>query len=970
MHACRFKQIAWTILLSAEFAFVNPVFAQSPEAKNSESTPTADCSASDDDKPVVFPLPTADDGAELLRYENISFEADTTPMPEIAATVRSARKNKYASAMFMTHMMYRDHVNDIAYYNKGRKQNTELTSKELHREMIRWRDLSSDAGYELAILATNPSVQYEISPLFSNDDEFKSGLNWLKKAAARGYGNAEYILGLVYFNGVGVKRDKKKGFELLVRAAAHGVINAYYAVGMIYEMGLNGKKDTDKSLYWLEKAARYGSKDALFILAMKYYDGIDVPKDEVKAEQLEKQDLRYHAWIKLHQKGRDKFYQRFCTFKFDESSIGWSEWEGGGCEGYKRVSYVEDTFSVAGKKLDDFDDEEVTAQEFTADEVATLSLEYKIDYRLAALWLKKVANIDRENTYILRAQTRHITGCKGGLDGLKFEKITELEGEDIDQLGDSNHDDFTRSYKIAMIALNDDKLRPSKVLKWLNEKAESGDLDACKTLGRLYEFNSDRDYDKNEQVYDDYKEVYEYHWSDYEYYSTLFEERYSYNDLAMTLKIIKINHPKAFEYYQKAEAFGDARRVALKLGNKAYKNKKYEDADAWFSKAVQMSESWFQNVKNNPNYDKMILAEDARRVGNAAYLKGDDAKAVEWYKKAVEMIESVHIPSKYKESIQKNILVYSLLLLAGLYDTGHEQVKNVNNAIAAYRKLLLTLNKYDGEPKHDWSTSAYWPFGKITWQTALRLAHIYYDGTETISPNQKNAIPLFYYAVERYTSMDKDNPNPDAMKFAMDYIESQPKLNLMPAVEKQILAEKDKNPEDFFVIKEILPKCDDDYGEGGAVWKKCSSELLSPYYDESIKKAIRAITALSIASGSKHSDEIKNTFYYIAIFKGNDFDYCEETLSEMSAVYHRLHVESLWAEKNYNGRQLFHIWYLRQIPFAAADEFKKLKLSKSWNEYLNEADKLIEQDEQLRTAFGYDPAREVQKLRFPDELVK
>ena len=99
--------------------------------------------------------------------------------------------------MFITHMMYRDGVGDIAYYNDGRKQAEKLPAKALHREMIRWRDEAIEANYELAILAKSPSVQYEISPLFSNDEEFKKGLNWLKKAAAHGYGNAEYVLGLV-----------------------------------------------------------------------------------------------------------------------------------------------------------------------------------------------------------------------------------------------------------------------------------------------------------------------------------------------------------------------------------------------------------------------------------------------------------------------------------------------------------------------------------------------------------------------------------------------------------------------------------------------------------------------------------------------------------------------------------------------------------------------------------------------------
>ena len=239
------------------------------------------------------------DGAELLRYEGVQFEADTSPMPEVAATVRSARKNKDLSSMFITHMMYRDNIGDIAFYNEGKKQDAELSEISRHREMIRWRYAAADEGYELAILATSPSVQYEISPMFSNDDEFKKGLSWLKKAAAHGYGNAEYILGLVYFNGVGAKRDKKKGFELLVRAAAHGVVNAYYAVGMIYEMGLNGKKDTGKSLYWLEKAAKLGSNDAIFILMMKYIEGIDVPKDEAKAAEIAKLDTKYHAWTML-----------------------------------------------------------------------------------------------------------------------------------------------------------------------------------------------------------------------------------------------------------------------------------------------------------------------------------------------------------------------------------------------------------------------------------------------------------------------------------------------------------------------------------------------------------------------------------------------------------------------------------------------------------------------------------------------
>ena len=427
---------------------MQPVFAQTPDAQPSAAVPSADKAKEDKDKAVVFPVPTDADGAELLRYENITFTPDTTPMPDIAATVRSARKNKDNSSMFITHMLYRDHIGDINFYNDGRKQTTELSAKNYHREMIRWRDEAYEASYELAILATSPSVQYQISPMFSNDDELKKGLNWLKKAADHGYGNAEYILGLVYFNGLGTKKDKNKGFELLVRAAAHGVVNAYYAVAMIYEMGLNGDADTNKSLYWLEKAARFGSKDAIFILAMKYADGIDVPKDMVKAEELEKLDPKYHMWTKLHRSERGNFYHKYCVYKNDESSVGWSTVESGECESY-----------VTHHNADGIDED----AEYSLDELAAASLDYRIDYRLAALWLKKVANRDRENVYILRSQVRHLVGCRGGLDGVKVKDIMLYPDEYDDNA--VNYDEHPVIFKSIVIALTDDRIKQDTLKK-------------------------------------------------------------------------------------------------------------------------------------------------------------------------------------------------------------------------------------------------------------------------------------------------------------------------------------------------------------------------------------------------------------------------------------------------------------------------------------------------------------------------
>ncbi|MBO4350220.1 MAG: sel1 repeat family protein, partial [Proteobacteria bacterium] len=456
----------------AEATETKETHIQQNENTTAEEEKTADnevAASSEDKKPVVFPIPTEAEGTELLQYENVSFEADVSPMPDIATTVRSARKNSDSASMFITHMMYRDNIGDIAYYNHGKKQETELSKEELHREMIRWRNAAYDANFELAMLATNPSVVYETSPLFSDDDEYQKSLKWLKKAAAHGYGNAEYILGLVYFNGVGVKRDKKKGFELLVRAAAHGVINAYYAVGMIYEMGLNGKKDTDKSHYWLEKAVHFGSKDATFILAMKYYDGIDVPKDIDKGHELEKLDPKYHAWIKLINIG---FYHKYCTFQFDESAIGRTHKEYGGGECGEDVT-------ISRSNSAGFDEDK---DDYSLEETAAYSLDYKIDYLIAAKWLRKVSTFERDYSYILHAQTHHITGCRGDLDGHSYDDIVLYP----DEYDEYDYDDYSTLFQKFIIALTDDETRPSKLKKILMDKVEADDPEAINLLGNLY----------------------------------------------------------------------------------------------------------------------------------------------------------------------------------------------------------------------------------------------------------------------------------------------------------------------------------------------------------------------------------------------------------------------------------------------------------------------------------------------------
>ena len=971
MMKSRIERFLIAALICAGCVWLHPAMAQTPEPQQSASQSPAN--AQDQNKSIVFPVPTDAQGAALLQYENITFQADTSPMPDVTPTVRSARKNKDASSMFITHMMYRDGVGDIAYYNDGRKQAEKLPAKALHREMIRWRDEAIEANYELAILAKSPSVQYEISPLFSNDEEFKKGLNWLKKAAAHGYGNAEYVLGLVYFNGVGTKRDKKKGFEHLVRAAAHGVVNAYYAVGMIYEMGLNGKIDTEKSLYWLEKAAHFGSKDAIFILAMKYADGIDVPKDTAKAAELEKLDTKYHAWTLLHASAYGSFSHRYCTENYDESDIGSTDFVGG-CE--SRVDY-NDRFG----SHTDYDDDESKTE--TIDDIAAFSLDYKIDYRLAALWLKKVATLEREQATMVRSQTHHITGCGGSLDGVDFgEIILSPEERSWD-----DYDNYPITYKQLVISIVDYHVKPSKLRKWLNDKAGSGDKDAILTLARLYDRTNYEIYVLNRDNGNDY---------DADYVSggdfvdkELLVESDDEKSLSVELGIyketpskheVKKNLQKAYEFYEKGEYHASAVRAAELLANDL-KTINYDvkvthpNATEWFSKAMIWSERGYQHYINKDNYS--VASRFAEKAANITHKLGDDARAVEWYQHALdanEKLNSLDIKFRYRNTLR----------LARIYDSGTEQVQNKTRAAQLYKTILV--HSLD---------SILLDTPKELFEVANRLGTISYEGAKDFPANKSLATEAYQRISELdvYLQSQEDNEiklSKDAVKRAHKLIEELPKIDLQKEVIKQILAEKDKDPKSFFIFRQVLDRCNQDEdqvycaleesNEEGEEWCEYYTCRIDEPYEESILKAITAITALSLASGSLNLEEIRNTFYYLAIYKswnGLGID-----LSESSSVYAHL-IEFLddvkdrhrdnsyrFSFNEYDEKRVYNIWYLRQIPYAAADKFKALKTDKTWNEYLNDAQKIVQQNAQLRTAFGYDPARSVQHFAVPQNSAK
>jgi TPR repeat protein len=94
------------------------------------------------------------------------------------------------------------------------------------------------------------------------------------------------ILGLLYYNGIGVKKDDKKAFDYSLRAADMNEPMGMGNVGLCYLNGIGVDKDSDKGVKWLNSAAKRGNTMARLSLSSLYKEGNLVSKNPMLAKSM------------------------------------------------------------------------------------------------------------------------------------------------------------------------------------------------------------------------------------------------------------------------------------------------------------------------------------------------------------------------------------------------------------------------------------------------------------------------------------------------------------------------------------------------------------------------------------------------------------------------------------------------------------------------------------------------------------
>jgi TPR repeat protein len=138
-------------------------------------------------------------------------------------------------------------------------------------------------------IITDPAQQCEIGRrCYDGKDgekqDYELAAYWFEKAAAQGFAEGQFRLGICYINGNGVEPDIEKAVDLLTKAAGQGYADAYFLLGDIYNTGEYGlERDNEKAVYWYTKAAEQGDDVSQFCLGVFYDTGEGVTQDKEKA---------------------------------------------------------------------------------------------------------------------------------------------------------------------------------------------------------------------------------------------------------------------------------------------------------------------------------------------------------------------------------------------------------------------------------------------------------------------------------------------------------------------------------------------------------------------------------------------------------------------------------------------------------------------------------------------------------------
>ncbi|MCH7499255.1 MAG: sel1 repeat family protein [Nitrospinae bacterium] len=112
---------------------------------------------------------------------------------------------------------------------------------------------------------------------------YQKAFKLFKPFAEQGFADAQYNLGLMYDNGLGVTQDYVEAVKWYKKAAEQGEAIAQYNLGNMYENGEGVRQDYAEAVKWFRMAAEQGYAGGQSNLGVMYGHGRGVRQDYVQA---------------------------------------------------------------------------------------------------------------------------------------------------------------------------------------------------------------------------------------------------------------------------------------------------------------------------------------------------------------------------------------------------------------------------------------------------------------------------------------------------------------------------------------------------------------------------------------------------------------------------------------------------------------------------------------------------------------
>ena len=113
--------------------------------------------------------------------------------------------------------------------------------------------------------------------------DYKTALYFLSLFAANGDARANYNLGIMYREGLGVTQDDIEALTHFIAAAEDGHMLGNYAVGLAFLRGRGSDVDAEAALFYLKEATLLGHALSPVEIGRVYFDGKLTEKDVVAA---------------------------------------------------------------------------------------------------------------------------------------------------------------------------------------------------------------------------------------------------------------------------------------------------------------------------------------------------------------------------------------------------------------------------------------------------------------------------------------------------------------------------------------------------------------------------------------------------------------------------------------------------------------------------------------------------------------